>query len=300
MKRIIIAIASIVFAAGIANAQVVDTTGQYQQNQLQQQELQLQKAEADRVAKEAAKEQERIEKEQARAEKEQAKIEKANEKAIKDQKDAEKKARKEARKQEYGRGLSFDLDINASLLSIPTASGYSNLASLRDCGNVGVGVSFNYPISKRLDFGFGVGYQFSDYAFNNSLTYENGVLDTTSVTHTLYHQCGLLAGRIMVPLRLIRYDKDRGTSYFGLNVGYCIHNMFSVMQASGNDLNFVASWNNTKIVNPWRLEAVIGGTNGKFLFLRPGVQFYYSLLPTFVKIGDGSSKIHELGLRIHL
>lgn len=287
MKRLFIAMAAIVLSAGIAKAQVVDTAAQYQQ------QLQIQQAEAEKAAKEAAREQERIEKEQAR-------IERANEKAVKDQQAAEKKARKEARKQEFGRGLSFDLDVNVSLLSTPTSSQYGCIASLQDCGNVGVGVSFNYPISKRLDFGFGVGYQFSNYDFNNSLTYAGGVLDTISVTHTLYHRCNLVAGRIMVPLRLIMYGKDRGTSYLGLNVGYSIHNVFGVMQASGNDLNTMESWNNTNIVNPWRLEAVIGSTYGKFLFLRPGTQLYYSLLPTFVKIGDDSSKIHELGLRIHL
>lgn len=303
-----IAMAAILLTAGMAKAQVVDTAAQYQQNQLHQQELQRQQEEADKAAREAAREQARIEKEQAQAqkeqarmEKEQAKIEKANEKAAKEQKAAEKKARKEARKEAFGRGLSFDFDLNANLGSATRVIQYGDMAHIDKLSDGGIGFGFNYPIRKRLDFGFGIGYQFAIYNFSHNLTCDGNSIDTVSVTHSLHRQSSLSADRIMVPLRLIYYDRDlRRSTYLGLNVGYSLHNVFQTEQVVGNDRTIENSWNNTKIANPWRLELVMGITYPKILFIRPSIQLYYSLLPTFVGIGDGSNKIHEFGLRLHL
>lgn len=290
MKRLFIAMAAIMLSAGIAKAQVVDTTAQYQQ------QLQIQQAEAEKAAKEAVKEQERIEKEQA-------KIERANEKAIKDQQAAEKKARREAREANYGRGFSFSVDPYVGYAAHSRIDHYEDICNIRSGLNLGANIHFDYPLTKRIDFESGIGVRVTNHTFSHNLKYNEatGLLDTVSVTHALYRESSLGESSIIVPIHFAFYHKEGRVGYVGFDFGYSVSNHFANQSIVDGKLNVDYSFNNTKVLNPWRIDFVIcTNKSKKFLIFRPGIQLYYNLLPVLVGGANNGVKIHELGIRLAL
>ncbi|MCQ2261528.1 MAG: outer membrane beta-barrel protein [Bacteroidales bacterium] len=283
-------------------AQVVDSLEQnrMQQEMLQQQEKALQK-QLEQEEKEKAAQEKAMLKQQKQEQKEQEALEKQ-------QKKEEKQAAKEAKAQrraEIGRGLSFSID---PALGVGITSIFTEAASPYFSNNFSLGLTANlhYPIAKKWDVNFGVGYQMAYHEYYNDIIYNGDNKDFVlndyltpfyATPHTFIHT-------IEVPITIahVRTNKegDRTYLYAGLNVGRNIATDFAVsMVQSDNSTSKMYAEPNIENVNKWRLDVVLGWSESWFLF-RSGFQVYFNLLPTYIKGTNDGNPIHEFGIKLSL
>lgn len=313
MKKIFTIVCILCLTAGAVMAQSNDSLERAKQ---QEALLKQQQKEQQALQKQQQKEQAELQKEQQKAaeiaQKEQAK---AEEKALKDEADRQKreeakaanKARAEQKKIEkkqkraanldaWGRKNRISADPFVGLINSQRSFKGDNLYNSWGV-SFGLDVNYHYPIAKRWDLNVGLGYRYSLYAYNHALTFgQNGAriynknnydgnVPTASVS------------TIEVPVKLSHVSKDnKDEIYLGLVPALNIATNFTYETMNAGKLESNTK-SDLKLLNSFRMEVVLG-KQSKWSIFAPGVQAYFNLMPAYVE--SLNAPIHEFGIRLAL
>lgn len=304
MKKIFLIATLLMLGAFSASAQVVDTEEQQKQQQALQQQQQLeqqqlleqQQAEQQKLLEQQQAEQEKAAKaEQKAQEKEQARIEK-------EQAKAEAQAKKEAkqqRREELGRGMRFSIDPYLGIADQTRALQRTDIYNLEESYLLGAKVMAYYPISKKWDLAFGLGYRFTFSTFYNSVkpNSDNTDLELYPMMESYHHEAQLSYSAIELPIYLRNYNKGY---HIGFNLGYVNTNFFNynTLNADNTRTDDIADQEMNNM-NKFHLNVVLGFDDHWFLF-NTGVSLYFNLLPTYVEGTNGNNHLHEFGIIIQL
>lgn len=297
MKKIIIMLVALLIG-GITYAQVDPTLQEKQQQQQQellrkQQEeqqrlMEEQQKEQEKVNKEALKEQERLMKEQAEAEKaaakEQARAEKEAEMIAKQEKAAEKAARREA----IGRGNVLTI---SPFVDLATSTG--DKSNLYRGNTVGIGANalFHYPIAKKWNVTAGLGYRFNGHIYSNHSSFTDWNLVPDTVNTHLSTTNMLFVHNIEIPIRFERVTNGGRYLYLGLTPGFNLaSNFFTRQIGTDGEFSRINEVSPFTPINNLRCDVSFGFATAR----GRSIELYYNLLPTY---GINDVPMHQLGIK---
>lgn len=316
MKKLIILLTAVAICAGAAFAQSNDSIERLkqqeallkQQQKEQQDLLKEQQKEQERQQKEQQKEQEKLQKEQQKAaqaelkrEQERQKREevKAANKARAEQEKAEKEAKRKARRDAIGRNARISIDPEVSLLGSFSFVNNSNLYNSNGFG-IGLSAAYHYPLNKRCDIIVGLGYQFRSNSFLNTVKVADDLcgFDTLKTDNPYMNKSTLFSHTIQLPILFSFYDKkDKSETYIGIRPGYSLGNSFFFGQYDKDGkMGTSHDASNLGFTSKFRLDLMWGWAS-KWLIFSPGGYVYFNLLPAYTAEGIG---IHEFGVAINL
>lgn len=300
MKKIATLAVVLAFSVFAAKAQVVVPTEQQQQQQqaLQQQ----QQAEQQQLLEQQQAEQQKLLEQQQKEQEKAAKAEqKEQDRIAKEEARAEAQAKKEAKRQrreEIGRGTGFSIDPIVSVIDQFPISQYENPYHQSQAFMIGAKVAVHYPLSKKWDFVGGLGFNYNNIRYTNSIIPNSDATDyiLNPVMEAYDHYASLAYTAIELPLTL---NNMKHGWYVGLNLCYNLNARFSYQTLGSN--GEYASQHETDMLNINKLQIkVVLGFDERMFILNPGVELFYNLLPTYNITPDGFKPIHQFGLSIQL
>lgn len=217
---------------------------------------------------------------------------------------AAKRAAREQRKAEIGRGLRFEFS--------PTL-GYSNNSHLSQRGNAYHNYAFDgsaalivhWPLSRRFDVSAGAGFRLTHRNFNNSVCFDTAshLITGHSIDGWRDYSCWLTERSIIVPVRINIVTNQDFSIYLGATIAYQLSNSFNYERMRENN-----AWepvedlilNNIEASPTWRIELTAGMTYPLWWIVRWGWELYYCLTPTFDTSYPNTPSIHEFGIRLVL
>ena len=231
-------------------------------------------------------------------------LERSYEREYAEAQQAAKRAAREQRRAEIGRGLRFEL--------APTVGqGYNTLLSQRGSAyhhhafDAGAALLLHWPLSRRWDLSAGAGFRLSQLSFSNSVQFNTS--SHTLVGHELGgwrdYRCLLSERSIVVPLRVNVVTNSLTNIYLGFNIAYALSNTFGYDRMGQNgdwEPDEELMMNNIETLGTWRAEVAVGMTFPLWWIFRWGWELYFSLTPTFDTSIAGTPSVHEFGLRLSL
>lgn len=263
---------------------------QKQQMQLQEQQMKEQQQLMEQQQKELEKANKELQKEQAKAAKEQAKEEERLQKQAELQAKQEREAQKAARREALGRGSHFTL---APAVGISTTLP-RQLQSTYFSNNYDLGLSaiYHYTLTKHLNVAGGLGYQLTTHCYTNDVnlnTYSHGLEFYTAPTGGLNFQSHLSMQSITIPLRFEYFTKHNHTIYLGVTPQINILNQLICrqLQSDGEYLNIYDD-THLSMVNTFGLQLSLGYVNPHGF----GIAAFYTAVPSYTY-----ESIHQVGIR---
>ena len=216
-----------------------------------------------------------------------------------------KDARRAERREAIGRKFALSID---PLIGMGGHSFSGDMLYHSLTLTLGADIKAHYPIGKKWDFAFGVGYQFNALMLTNNSTFDTTTQMLTPYTPLTYRteSSYIYYHTITVPLLLSHVSKNNYSLYFGLRPGIRFngtfhHNYFTLEGNAVSDrqeVGFGKKKHNQ--LSRFTCQAVIGGQDKGFL-LSSGAEVYFDLVPTICQFPAGEEMFYnEIGIRLSL